>query len=111
MDRETGKGGLDTEGDGTGQRGDERRRGEAVSQVADLTGEKEIHFDRMWYVNGNKVTTLKSSPPSLRFQLFAKSSSVSPQPSGIRPSSYPGQENPELPTARLLPSEMDGLER
>lgn len=55
----------------------------------------------MGYVNGDKVTALKSSPPSLGFQLFAKSSSVSPQLSGIRPSSYPGQENPGLPTARL----------
>lgn len=109
MDREIGKGGLDTGGDGTGQRGE--KRNEEKPLVTDLTGEKEIYFNRRWYVNGNKVATLKSSPPSLRFQLLAKSSSVSPQPSGIRPSSYPGQENPELPTARLLPSEMDGFER
>lgn len=109
MDRETGKGGLDTGGDGTGQRGEKRRRGEAVSQVVGLTGEKEIYFNGMGYVNGDKVTALKSSPPSLGFQLFAKSSSVSTQLSGIRPSSYPGQENPGLPTARLLPKEMDGF--
>lgn len=95
---------------GTGRdSGGRRRRGEAVSRVADRTGEKETYFNRKWYVNGNKVITLKSSPPSFRsrFQLFAKSSAVSPQPSGMHPSSYPGQENPVLPTAHLLPSEMD----